>query len=434
MKKKNTTVLKGNICYSETPEKLVTVENGYLVCDGTSVVGVYKELPEQYNNVPINDYEDHLIIPGLCDLHTHAPQYAFRALGSDLELLDWLKKYTFPEESKYSDIDYARKAYDVFTSAIKQSATTRACIFATLHSPATVMLMEKMERTGIVSYVGKVGMDRNSPDILRQESAEAAYASTRQWIINTKERLKNTKPIITPRFIPTCTDELMHKLKELQNEFSLPIQSHLSENKGEITWVSELHPHCQTYSHAYEHFGLFGGENTQTVMAHCVWCSDEEIELMKNNQVFVAHCPQSNFNLASGIAPARKYMTMGVNIGLGSDVAGGSHLSIFRAMSDTIQASKLYWRLVDQESKPLTINEAFYLGTEGGGKFFGKVGSFKKGYEFDAVIIDDSSIPTTNPLTVEERLARVIYCGDDNNVEAKYVRGEKVFENCKIYR
>ena len=404
----------------------MTIENGYLVCDGMHIIGAYQELPEQFRDAQIIDYKDRLIIPGLCDLHTHAPQFAFRALGSDLELLDWLEKYTFPEESKYSNLDYARKAYDVFVNAIRHSATTRACIFATLHSPATVTLMEKLEQTGIVSYVGKVAMDRNCPDILRQESAQAAYVSTKQWIRNTKDRFKNTKPIITPRFIPTCSDELMYRLKELQEEFSLPVQSHLSENKDEIAWVSDLHPHCHTYSHAYEHFGLFGGERTPTVMAHCVWCDDEEIELMKKNQVFVAHCSQSNFNLASGIAPIRKYMTNGVNVGLGSDVAGGSHLSIFRAMSDTVQASKLYWRLIDQNDAALTLNEAFYLGTEGGGRFFGKVGSFKSGYEFDAVVIDDSNIPTTNPLTIEERLARIIYCSDDSNVHAKYVRGEKV--------
>jgi len=422
----NITILKGNICYSETPDKLITLENGYLVCDGMHIIGAYQELPEEFCDVQTTDYKDHLIIPGLCDLHTHAPQFAFRALGSDLELLDWLEKYTFPEESKYSDLDYARKAYDVFVNAIRHSATTRACIFATLHSPATIALMEKLEQIGIVSYVGKVAMDRNCPDILRQESAQAAYVSTKQWIHNTKDKFKNTKPIITPRFIPTCSDELMYRLKELQEEFSLPVQSHLSENKDEIAWVGKLRPNCHTYSHAYEHFGLFGGEGTPTVMAHCVWCDDEEIELMKKNNVFVAHCSQSNFNLASGIAPIRKYMINGVNIGLGSDVAGGSHLSIFRAMSDAVQASKLYWRLVDQNDNALSLNEAFYLGTEGGGRFFGKVGSFKIGYEFDAVIIDDSNIPTTNPLTIEERLARVIYCSDDSNVYAKYVRGEKV--------
>jgi len=421
-------ILKGNICYSETPEKLRTIENGYLVCKGKSVAGVFDELPEKYSGSPVTDYGDCLILPGLCDLHIHAPQYAFRGLGMDMELLDWLNTYTFPEESKYSELDYASKAYSIFTDVIKRSATTRACIFATLHTPATVYLMEKLEKTGIVSMVGKVSMDRNCPDILRQASAEAAYTSTKAWIENTGGRFKNTTPIITPRFIPTCSDELMVRLKQLQEEYSLPVQSHLSENQGEVSWVKELCPQCKTYAHAYDRFGMFGGSGVPTIMAHCVWCEAPEEKLMKNNGVYVAHCPQSNINLASGIAPVRKYIRNGINVGLGSDVAGGCHVSIFRAMSDAVQSSKLYWRLVDNNDEPLTLNEAFYLGTAGGGSFFGKVGRFEKDYEFDAVVIDNSSIPTTNPLSIEERLARIVYYSNDSCIRAKYVRGKKVYE------
>jgi len=419
-------ILKGNICYSETPQKLKTMENGYLVCSGEFVAGVFSNLPEEYAGLPVTDHGDCLIIPGLCDLHVHAPQYAFRALGMDMELLDWLNTYTFPEESKYVELDYASKAYRIFTDAVKKSATTRACVFATLHSPATINLMEKLEQTGIVSYVGKVGMDRNCPDMVRQLNAASAYSSTKTWIEKTKDRFKRTSPIITPRFIPTCTDELMQKLKQLQAEYSLPVQSHLSESKGEISWVKELCPESNTYAHAYQQFGLFGGSNVPTIMAHCIWCEDAEVELMKNNGVYVAHCPQSNMNLSSGIAPIRRYLKKGLNIGLGSDIAGGVHLSIFRAMSDAIQVSKLHWRLIDQNDEPLTVNEAFYLGTAGGGSFFGKVGKFEEGHEFDAVVIDDTTIPTTNPLSVEERLARIIYCSTIGNIKAKYVRGVEV--------
>ena len=420
------TILKGNICYSESLGKLNIVENGYLVCSENQVLGVYKDFPVDYLYFSITDYGDYLIIPGLCDLHTHAPQYSFRGLGTDLELLDWLGKYTFPEESKYAQLDYAVKAYTIFTNALKHSATTRACIFATLHTPATEYLMEKLEQSGIVSMVGKVSMDRNCPAILRQANAEAAYNATRSWILRTKDKFSNTSPIITPRFIPTCSDELMIRLKLLQDEFSLPVQSHLSENMDEIAWVRDLCPQCETYSHAYQQFGLFGEDGEPTVMAHCVWCDDREIELMKQNGIYVAHCPQSNTNLASGIAPVRKYLENGVNVGLGTDVAGGCHLSVFRAMSDAMQASNLYWRLVDQSYRPLSIEEAFYLGTRGGGGFFGNVGSFEKGFEFDAVIIDDSKLLTTNPLSVKERLARVIYCSDDSFIRAKYVRGKQV--------
>jgi guanine deaminase len=420
------TILKGNICYSEAPDKLRIVENGYLVCSENQVLGVYREFPEDYLYFNINDYGDYLIIPGLCDLHTHAPQYSFRGLGTDLELLDWLGRYTYPEESKFAQLDYAAKAYNTFANAIKHSATTRACIFATLHTPATVYLMEKLEQAGIVSMVGKVNMDRNCPAILRQADADSAYNSTRSWIRSTIDKFDNTSPIITPRFIPTCTDELMRNLKLLQEEFSLPVQSHLSESTGEVAWVRDLCPQCKTYSGAYEHFGLFGGDGVPTVMAHCVWCDDSEIELIKKNNVFVAHCPQSNTNLASGIAPVRKYINNGINVGLGSDVAGGCHLSIFRAMSDAMQVSNLYCRLVDEECKPLTIEEAFFLATRGGGSFFGNVGSFEKGFEFDAVVIDDSKLLTSNPLSVRERLARVIYCSDDSFIRAKYVRGKQV--------
>ncbi|MCL2820246.1 MAG: amidohydrolase family protein [Oscillospiraceae bacterium] len=419
-------VLKGNVCYSQTINKLRTVENCYLVCEGKYLLGVFKTLPMLYKEFPLADYGDCLIIPGLCDLHVHAPQFAFRGLGMDMELLDWLNTYTFPEESKYIEIDYANKAYGIFTEALKRSATTRACIFATLHTPATMLLMEKLEKSGIVSMVGKVGMDRNCPDILRQVSAEAAYLSTKAWIEDSLDKFERTTPIITPRFIPTCSDELMRGFKKLQAQYSLPVQSHLSENIGEVEWVSELCPSSASYADAYEQFGLFGSEGAPTVMAHCVYCNEKDDELLQKNGVYVAHCPQSNINLASGIAPVRRYLKKGINTGLGSDVAGGCHLSILRAMSDAVGASKLYWRLISEEYEPLTLNEAFYLGTTGGGSFFGKVGKFEPGYEFDALVIDDSTIPTTNPLTLEERLARVIYCSNDSHIIAKYVRGEKL--------
>jgi len=269
-------------------------------------------------------------------------------------------------------------------------------------------------------------MDRNTPDYIRSESAEAAYLSTKAWIEKTKNKFKNTYPILTPRFIPTCSDELMAKLKELQTEYQLPIQSHLSENMGEIAWVQKLCPKAEFYGDAYDRFGLFGGEGVPTIMAHCVWSKDKEEELLRDNKVYVAHCPQSNMNISSGIAPIRRFLKNGIHVGLGSDVAGGSSLSIFRAMSDAIQMSKLYWRLIDQKDAPLTMEEAFYLGTIGGGSFFGKVGSFESGYEFDALVIDDSSILSSNPLKIDERLARIIYLSNDSHIVDKYVRGKQI--------
>jgi len=418
-------VIHGDICYSESPSELHCVEGGYLVCEEGVSQGVFTMLPEQYKEFPLLDHEDKLILPGLVDLHMHAPQYSFRGLGMDFELLEWLETYTFPEESKYRNLGYARNAYTAAVRNLVNGPNTRACLYATVHLPATRLLMDMLEESGLVCMVGKVNMDRNSPAYICEESAARSAEDTRRWLSASVGRYKNTSTILTPRFIPVCSDELMREIAALQHEFGVPVQSHLSESKAEIAWVRELCPTSKSYSDAYDMFGLFGGE-VPTIMAHCVWSDDDEIELMRRKKVFIAHCPQSNTNLTSGIAPVRRFLSDGLSTGLGSDVAGGCHTSIFRAMADAIQVSKLRFRLVNQDYPPITVNEAFYLGTLGGGAFFGKVGSFDSGYEFDALVIDDSSIYAPFPLTVEERLARVIYFSDERHIYEKYVRGRCV--------
>ena len=420
-------VLKGNICYSKNKNELHVVEHGYLVCKDGKSEGVYTELPEEYKAYELHDYEDRIIIPGLTDLHVHAPQYSFRGLGMDLELLDWLNTHTFPEESKYKDIEYAEKAYDIFVDDLKKSATTRACIFGTIHVDATLSLMDKLEKSGLHTMVGKVNMDRNSPEYLCEENAQQSIEDTKKWLEQAKSRFKNTMPILTPRFIPSCTDGLMEKIAALQKETGLPVQSHLSENQGEIAWVKELCPKSKFYGDAYDQFGLFGGD-CKTIMAHCVSSGEEEIERMKERGVFVAHCPASNTNLSSGVAPIRTYLDKDMKVGLGSDVAGGEKLSILQAMSDAVKSSKLRWRLLDTSLAPLTFEEVFYLGTVGGGEFFGKVGSFEKGYEFDAVVLDDANLRFPQALSVKLRLERMIYLADDRNVVDKYVAGKNIFE------
>lgn len=421
----DTFALKGTICYSISPQELSITPNSYLICSQGKCAGIFPVLPEKYRGIPCTDYKDDLIIPGLTDLHVHAPQYTFRASGMDLELLDWLNTYAFPQEARYENLEFARSAYSIFAEDMKKSPNTRACIFGTLHVPATELLMELMDKTGLKTMIGKVNMDRNGSPILQETSAEASAQATVTWIEDTLNRFENTTPILTPRFTPACTDQLMAKLSQIQKKYHLPMQSHLSENFGEIEWVKELCPGTHFYGEAYHQFQLFGGD-CPTIMAHCVHSSEEELALMKKQGVYVAHCPQSNTNLSSGIAPARHYLEAGLHIGLGSDIAGGTSLSILRAMADAIQVSKLYWRLVDSSAKPLTLEEAFYLGTEGGGSFFGKVGSFREGYEFDAVILNSSTIPTPLSLSPKDRLERLVYLSDDRNITGKYVSGRKI--------
>lgn len=424
---KDSFVIKGNIIWSETNKELKSVENGYLVIKDGIVEGVFNTLPDEHKDLDFIDADNDLVVPGLVDLHVHAPQFAFRGTNMDLELMDWLNTYTFPEESKFSDLSYADKVYSYFTNAIKKSATTRLVAFSSLHIEGTLLLMDKLERIGIRGYVGKVNMDRNSPDTLREESAEKAAENTEKWLEECEKRnYKYIKPILTPRFVPSCTDELMEKLSLIRKKWRLPVQSHLSENMGEVEFVKELAPWSKFYGDAYDRFGLFGGEDG-CIMAHCVLSGEEEIELMKKNGVFVAHCPESNENIKSGIAPIRKYMEKGINVGMGSDIAGGTTESIFDAIVDAVKVSKLYWRLVDDSVEPLSFSDAFYLATKGGGAFFGKVGSFEKGYDGDLLILSDDEIPFPRYLTPTERLERFAYLhGDKLGIKGKWVKGERI--------
>lgn len=417
-------LIKGSFIYSIDKDNIEIKENQYLLIRDGKSEKFYKEIPSRLKNIQIEDYGDNIIIPGLIDLHIHAPQYAFRGMGMDMQLLDWLNTYAFKEEGKYRDLEYAKKQYSKFVSDVKNSATTRLSIFATLHKDATIMLMDMLEEAGIKAYVGKVNMDRNSPEFLTEDTLKSKE-DTIEWLEDTKDRYKNIKPILTPRFIPSCTDNLMEEIKQINNIYNIPVQSHLSENKSEIEWVAELHPDTKNYAEAYDKYNLFG-KNNKTIMAHCVHCPDDELELIKQNNVVVAHCPQSNANLTSGIAPIKNMLSMGINVGLGSDIAAGSSLSIFRAMSDAVQVSKLRESLTGQKNQTLTLTEVFYLGTKGGGKFFGDVGSFEKGYEFDAVVLNDKSFGDNSDFNLKERLERIIYLSDDRNIVAKYVAGNKI--------
>ncbi len=422
-------ILRGNIIYAQDAKNLCVIDNGYLEIRDKVIVGTYTEeefARPGHSGETVVDYGNKLIIPGMVDLHLHASQFAFCGLGMDRELLDWLKEYAFPEEMKYADMDYAGAAYGSFTDALLKSPTTRACIFATIHKDGTLKLAELMKNAGVAAYIGKVNMDRESPEGLREDTGRS-LADTEEFIGTLQSWNCDIRPIITPRFVPSCTDGLMRGLGELCGRYHLPVQSHLSENPLEVELVKKLNPKAACYGDAYDMFGLFG-TNGPAVMAHCVYPEDRELELMKQNGVFVAHCANSNFSLASGIAPVRKYLDYGINVGLGTDVAGGFSLSMFRAIQDTISVSKLYWRLQDHSAAPLSFAEAFYLATMGGGRFFGKVGSFLPGYEADVLVLDDSREQDASEPDIRKRLERLCYLAGPDVVYAKYINGRLVME------
>lgn len=417
-------VYKGNIIFTKNKNTFEVIKNGFIVVEDGKVINVYDILPDNYKNIDIIDYKDKLIIPGMNDLHAHASQFRNIGMAMSKELIPWLNNYTFPEESKYSNLDYSSKMYKEFVKEVWKKGTTRIAVFATIHKDSTLQLMDIFEKSGLGAFVGKVNMNINCLDELLED--------TYQSIIDTEEILKRyssennlVKPIITPRFIPSCDSELLSALGELAFKYNIPIQSHLSENLGEIKWVKELQPDSKFYGDAYNKFNLFG--QTKTLMAHCVYSSDEELDLMKKNNVTAVHCPCSNLNLASGIMPIRSFLDKGISVALGSDISGGHELSMFKVIVNTIQSSKVCWVNSNKEFDFLNLSEAFYLATKGGGSFFGKVGSFKKDYDFDALIIDDENLNHDN-YSLMERLERFIYLGDDRNIVHRYVRGNLIDE------
>ena len=421
MKTTGKKIYRANILFTKERTHFEVIERGYVVVDDSGrVVEVTEHLSAEHEGIEVVDYGDRLLIPAMNDLHVHAPQYRNQGIAMDLELLPWLQNYTFPEEMKYCDTKYAERMYRRFVHDMWRFGTMRACLFATIHKESTLLLMNIFKETGMGALVGKVAMNRNCPEGLT-ETVDDMVQGYEELIKECGED-GLVRPIITPRFVPSCTPEMLRACGELAAKYQLPVQSHLSENKDEIAWVKELEPESTCYGDAYDRYGLFG--QTPTVMAHCVWSDGEELELIKRRGVVVAHCPTSNFNVASGMAPIRKFLDEGVKVGLGSDISGGHDLSIFRMMVYAIQVSKMHYQ--QNHNVPfLSLSEVFWIATKSAGSFFGRVGSFEPGYEFDALVIDDSDLNHDN-YTLLERLERYIYLGDDRQISHRFCSGREI--------
>lgn len=232
-------VLKGNIVQAPALGELQITEQGYLVMEDGVIRGVYDRLPLEYATAPLVDYGQALVMQSFADMHLHAPQYPMLGMGMDLPLLEWLDTYTFPTEARFADTDYARRIYRRLATDLITNGTTRVCMFSSLHTDATWILMEELEQAGVTGYVGKVNMDRNGLPGILQETTEESVRETLRWLEGC--HFDHVKPILTPRFTPSCTNELMMALGRLAQEKGLYVQSHLSENLGEIQWVKELH-------------------------------------------------------------------------------------------------------------------------------------------------------------------------------------------------
>lgn len=396
-----------------------------IVEDG-KLLSLEKVVPERFFSLPVKDLGEGVVIPSFIDLHVHAPQHMQMGVGLDLGLFDWLGNHTFPGESRFADEDYARKIYPLFAAELLRQGSLRSVVYGTVHLESTLILAQILEKAGLIAFVGKVNMDQNAPDYLK-ETSEASFKGSEAFC----RRLVGQDrvwPIVTPRFAPSCTKKLMEDLGWLSQRLDLPVQSHLAETLPEAQWVSQLFPESRSYTDVYNDCGLLG---PASLMAHAIFLSDEEIDLIMEREATLVHCPIANINLSSGIMPLGRYLDRGVNLGLGSDVGAGHTLAMYRSVVQAVQVSKLLRILRPEENhRAVTLSEAFYLATMGNGKFFTSqgwepCGAFEPGMSFDALSID-MGLPEAVEMSPFNQLERFFYSGDDRHIKTRILAGREL--------
>ncbi len=414
-------IYHGDIVYSESWEKLRIYPDSYILVEDGFVKGIVSQLPEDYRSCHITDYGRGLIIPAFSDLHIHAPQYLQRGTGMDLLLSDWLEQYTFPQESRFADPQHAEAVYELLVRDMVKNGTFHASVFGSIHRKSTGVLLEKMDQFRMLGYVGKVNMDRNCPDYLRETTEESLQET--EVFLHDYAGGTRVKPILTPRFAPTCSEELMMGLGHLAKQYRCGMQTHLVESQWEAAEALRLYPGYSCDGEIYERAGLL--ENGPSIFAHVIFPSDADTAILRKHHGYAVHCPDATNSVIAGIMPAAALHDRDVNLSIGSDIAAGHHISVYRQIARTVQLSKLKEFYEPDGNRTLTFENAFCMGTKLSGTVFDRVGSFDTGYRFNALVIDGVEDPGF-PLTPQKRLERFCYNGDDRNIIARYIDGKPV--------
>lgn len=380
------------------------------------------------------------LLPGFVDLHVHAPQYAQLGQALDEPLEVWLGKYTFPLEAKYADLDFARPRYDALVRDLLGSGTTTALYFATVDLAATELLADLAIAHGQRALIGKVVMDdpESCPDYYRDRSTAAALAETEaliEYIRRHPDNRGRVLPVITPRFIPSCTDEALGGLGTLAAKTGAHVQTHCSESDWAHGYALERYGVTDTT--ALARFGLL---TRRTVLAHSNFITDADMGTIHDHGAAVAHCPVSNAYFANAVFPLRRALEKGLHLGLGTDISGGPISSIFEAARSTVQVSRMLETGVDSRTaqtergvarSAVIMTTAFHLATAGGGVALDlPIGQFAPGYKFDAIAIDPSRdgggvrlFGEADPIAV---LEKILYTATRANIAEVWVDGISV--------
>ncbi len=409
-------IIHGDILFTPAKDKMEVYEDSYIVVENGKVSGIFRQIPEALKSLPVTDHGRGLIIPAFSDLHVHASQYIQRGMGMDLLLSDWLNTYTFPQEANFASVEYAQPIYQAFADSLVLHGTFHANVFTTIHRASAGILIREMEKRGLTGLVGKVNMDYASPSYLCETTEE----SIRETELFLEEHSKNrlVRPILTPRFVPTCSRELLTGLGKLARKYNTGLHTHVVESIWEAGEAVRLFPDCSCDTEIYEKCGLLG--YGPAIFAHFIFPSPRDIQLAKAYHAVTVHCPEATANVIAGIMPAARLMEDDISIAVGSDIGAAGSPAIYRQIAHAIRLSKLKAFYEPDSNRALTLTEAFYMATKAGGSVFGKYGSFENGYDFHAIVIDRLE-DEGHPLRPEQRLERFCYTGDDRNITARYL-------------
>ena len=411
----------------EIHDQVRYVEDGLLITEQGKVTwfGTWQEGQARITNeMEFAHYPDQLIVPGFIDTHIHFPQTEMVGAYGE-QLLEWLNTYTFPTEMQFKDKKYADEIAHFFVNELLKNGTTTALVFCTVHPQSVDALFEAAERHQMRLIAGKVMMDRHAPDDLC-DTAETGYTESKALIEKWHAKGRNLYAI-TPRFAPTSTPEQLEKAGQLKAEYpDVYVHTHLSENKNEIAWVKELFPEQKGYLDVYHHYGLTG---SQSVFAHCVHLEDAEWDCMHDTDSAIAFCPTSNLFLGSGLFPLKKTWEKNVKVGLGTDIGAGTSFSQLQTLNEAYKVQQL-------QGDKLSAFESLYHATLGGAKALNlddKLGNFNLGKEADFVVLNLNAtalqtLRQQRAKNIEDALFALFTMGDDRNVQATYVYGQKAFE------
>ena len=374
-------------------------------------------------NIEIQHYPEQLIIPGMIDTHIHFPQTEMVGAYGE-QLLSWLNTYTFPTEIQFKDKAYASEIAKFFVNELLKNGTTTALVFCTVHPESVDALFEAAEQHQMRLIAGKVMMDRHAPEALC-DSADSSYDDSKA-LIEKWHGQGRALYAITPRFAPTSTPEQLERAGQLKAEYpDVYVHTHLSENKDEIAWVKDLFPAQKGYLDVYHHYGLTG---QRSVFAHCVHLEDAEWQCMHETESAIAFCPTSNLFLGSGLFPLNKTWQQQVKVGLGTDVGAGTSFSLLQTVNEAYKVQQL-------QGDKLSAYESLYHATLGGAKALDlddKLGNFNVGKEADFVVLNIKptalqQLRQSRSKSLEDSLFALFTMGDDRNIEATYIYGQKAY-------